>query len=111
MKNFNLELFNLALNFDRNNRNQATPGTILTSMGFTQLESRRITNNLGNIIRVEYLLTNGYIVSVKRLAKGKQKATVKPAFPVKKVEDIFGKSWCNFNPNSHTLYVNDKVML
>lgn len=77
MKNSDLVLFNLAINFAKGNSNQKSPETILTLMGFTSLESRTISNNNGYIIRTEYLLLTGQIVVVKRLAKNRQKATVK----------------------------------
>lgn len=77
MKNFDLVLFNLAINFAKGNYAQKTPETILTLMGFTPLESRTISNNNGYIIRTEYLLLTGDIISIKRLAKNRQKATLK----------------------------------
>ena len=77
MKNSDLLLFNLAINFGKDNSNQKSPETILTLMGFTPLESRTISNNNGYIIRTEYLLLTGDIISIKRLAKNRQKATLK----------------------------------
>ena len=77
MKNSDLVLFNLAINFAKDNSNQKSPETILTLMGFTPLESRTISDNNGYIIRSEYLLLTGDIISIKRLAKNRQKATLK----------------------------------
>jgi len=77
MKNSDLILFNLAINFAKDSANQNSPSTILTLMGFTPLEWRVIVNRSGYIIRTEYLLLTGEIVTVKRLAKNKLKATIK----------------------------------
>lgn len=113
MNNFNLELFNMALNFGDNDR--CYPEDIISSMGEIILRSRTVTGKSDNIIRIEFLLLSGNIISVKRLAGGKFKATVKPAFPVapkcvEKHENIFGECWIPFTDDI-LLCIEDKVQL
>lgn len=113
MNNFNLELFNMALNFGDNDRYY--PENIISSMGEIILRSRTITGKSDNIIRIEFLLLSGNIISVKRLARGKFKATVKPAFPVapkcvERQENIFGECWIPFTDDI-LLCIEDKIRL
>ncbi len=77
MKNFNLELFNLAINFAKNTANQNSPKTVLTIMGFPSLESRTVDSENGYVTCTEYLLSTGVIISVKKLEGNELKATIK----------------------------------
>lgn len=112
MNNFNLELFNMALNFDKGSPYQSNAKMILLAMKQDILEIKTHMTEEGVVTHTDYLLLSSQIVTVTRLPEEQLVATIRPAFPVKtsseKIEDIFGKRWIPFTGKIQ-LVKGDKV--
>jgi hypothetical protein len=107
MENFNLDLFNLAINFT-NGQKKVKLKSILKKMGVVILSEYWITKSNLMPEHVEFLTVDGYKISVQEIGSAFV-ASIEPMFSVGciPVED---KIWRTID-SEDTLVVGDKILV